>query len=195
MLGLILLGVFVVVGFWLMTVYNRLVASRNGYKNAFSQIDVQLQRRHDLIPNLVETAKSYMKHERETLEAVITARNSASGALRAVQADPTNAAGVQKLNAAEGVLGGLMSRFMAVVEAYPDLKANQNMAQLSSELSETEDQIAGARQTYNDEVLTYNNLREVFPNNLVAGAFSFSGAEFLKLDDEAARKPVKVSFS
>ena len=195
MTGLILLGVLVVAGIWGVMIYNRLVAGRNGYKNAFSQIDVQLQRRYDLIPNLVETAKGYMKHERETLEAVVAARNTAAGALRAAQANPASVEGIQKLAAADGALTGLMTRFTALAEAYPDLKANQNMVQLSQELSATEDRIAIARQTYNDEVLAYNNLREVLPNNFIAGPMGFTAAEFLKIESEAMRQPVKISFS
>ncbi len=188
---LMLLVAFVL---WIISIYNRLVTGRNGYQNAFSQIDVQLQRRYDLIPNLVETAKGYLKHERETLEAVIAARNSAASALKAAQADPGSASAIQNLGKAEGVLGGIMSRFMAVMEAYPDLKANENMMQLSEELTSTENRVAFARQAFNDAVLHYNNLREVFPNNVLAGFFQFTAAQFLELEEPDARKPVKVSF-
>lgn len=194
MAGLILLVVLGVIGIWAVMIYNRLVAGRNGFKSAFAQIEVQLQRRHDLIPNLVETAKGYLKHERETLEAVIAARNTAAGALKAAHADPTGAGTMQKVSAAEGALSGLMGRFMALVEAYPDLKANQTMAQLSSELSRTEDGIAASRETYNDTAMRYNNAREMFPNNLVSGPFGFGAAEYLKVETPEARAPVKVSF-
>ncbi|HEY0634548.1 MAG TPA: LemA family protein [Gammaproteobacteria bacterium] len=191
---LIFLGIFAVVVIYVIAIYNGLVALRNGFKNAFAQIDVQLQRRYDLIPNLVETAKGYMKHERETLEAVIQARNQAVSAARAVEADPTNAMAMRELGGAENALTGMLSRFLALAEAYPDLKANQNMAQLMEELSSTENKIAFARQAYNDAVMFYNNKRESFPSNVVAGAFSFSEAQLLELEDKEARKAVKVSF-
>lgn len=195
MIGLLVfLGIVAVVIFWLVAIYNGLVALRNGFKNAFAQIDVQLQRRYDLIPNLVETAKGYMKHERETLEAVIQARNQAVGAMHKVEADPTNAQAMRELGGAEAALGGMMSRFFALAEAYPDLKANQNMAQLQEELSSTENKISFARQAYNDAVMHYNNKRESFPDNIIAGAFSFSEAQLLELEDKEARKAVKVSF-
>lgn len=195
MIGLLVfLGIVAVVVFWLVAIYNGLVALRNGFKNAFAQIDVQLQRRYDLIPNLVETAKGYMKHERETLEAVIQARNQAVGAMHKVEADPTNAQAMRELGGAEAALGGMMSRFFALAEAYPDLKANQNMAQLQEELSSTENKISFARQAYNDAVMHYNNKRESFPDNVIAGAFSFSEAQLLELEDKEARKAVKVSF-
>lgn len=195
MIGLLVfLGIVAVVVFWLVAIYNGLVALRNAFKNAFAQIDVQLQRRYDLIPNLVETAKGYMKHERETLEAVIQARNQAVGAMHKVEADPTNAQAMRELGGAEAALGGMMSRFFALAEAYPDLKANQNMAQLMEELSSTENKISFARQAYNDAVMHYNNKRESFPDNIIAGAFSFSEAQLLELEDKEARKAVKVSF-
>lgn len=180
---------------FLVSVYNGLVTSRNGYKNAFSQIDVQLTRRHDLIPNLVEIAKGYIKHERETLEAVIQARNSAVSGLRAASADPGNAAAVQQLAAAENQLSGALGRLFALSEAYPDLKANTTMMQLSEELTSTENKVAFARQAYNDAVLGYNNQRDVFPNNLVAGMFAFGAASYLELDDPAKREVPRVSFS
>ena len=195
MIGLLIfLGVVALVAFYFIAIYNGLVTLRNQFKNAFAQIDVQLQRRYDLIPNLVETAKGYMKYERETLEAVIQARNQAAGAARAVEADPTNAQAMRELGGAEAALGGMLTRFFALAEAYPDLKANQNMAQLQEELSSTENKIAFSRQAYNDAVMNYNNRREIFPSNIIAGAFSFSEAQLLELEEKEARKPVKVSF-
>jgi LemA protein len=190
----IVLGIIVAFVVFLISIYNGLVTARNGFKNAFAQIDVQLQRRHDLIPNLVETAKGYIKHERETLEAVIAARNQAVAGLKAAAASPGDAGAMKQLGAAEGVLGAAMGRFMAVAEAYPDLKANQNMMQLSEELSSTENRVAFARQAYNDGVLTYNNKREVFPNNIVAGMFGFSPATALELETPEARAVPRVSF-
>src|SRR5512139_854705 len=195
MIGLLVfLGIVAVVVFYVIAIYNGLVSLRNQFKNAFAQIDVQLQRRYDLIPNLVETAKGYMKHERETLEAVIQARNQAVGAARAVEADPTNAQAMRDLSGAEAALGGMLTRFFALAEAYPDLKANQNMAQLMEELTSTENKISFARQAYNDAVMHYNNKRESFPDNIVAGGFSFQEAQLLELEDKEARKAVKVSF-
>jgi len=194
-MGLILLVVIVLVVVFFIAVYNGLVTARNGYKNAFSQIDVQLQRRYDLIPNLVETAKGYLKHERETLEAVIAARNQAVAGLKAAEAKPGDPQAMKQLQGAEGVLTGVMSRFMALAEAYPDLKANQNMMQLTEELSSTENRVAFARQAYNDAVMGYNNKREVFPNNLVAGSFGFGPAQMLELETPQARIAPKVSFT
>lgn len=195
MIGLLIfLGVVAVVIFYFVAIYNGLVTLRNQFKNAFSQIDVQLQRRYDLIPNLVETAKGYMKHERETLEGVIQARNQAVGAARAVKADPTDAQAMHDLAGAETALGGMLGRFFALAEAYPDLKANQTMGQLMEELSSTENRIAFSRQAYNDAVMLYNNKRESFPDNMIAGAFSFKEAQLLELEDKEARKAVKVSF-
>ena len=176
------------------TIYNRLVAGRNRYKNAFAQIDVQLTRRHDLIPNLVETAKGYIKHERETLEAVINARNIAVSGLKAAAADPTDPEAIRRLSEAEQGLSGALGRLFALSEAYPDLKANQNMMQLSEELTTTENKVAFARQAYNDSVMDYNTLRESFPNNFVAGWFAFKPAELLEIEDEAKREVPKVSF-
>lgn len=190
----ILLGVIVLVVIYLIVIYNGLVALRNRVKNGFSQIDVQLQRRYDLIPNLVETAKAYLKHERETLEAVITARNQAQAAANRAEADPTDAGAIRELATAEAALGGAMGHFFALAEAYPDLKANQNMMQLTEELSSTENRIAFSRQAYNDAVMTYNTKCESFPDNLVAGKFGFKQAELLELEDKEARKAVKVSF-
>jgi LemA protein len=175
-------------------IYNRLVAGRNRYKNAFAQIDVQLTRRHDLIPNLVETAKGYIKHERETLEAVVNARNAAVSGLKAAAEDPTDPAAMRRLAEAEQGLNGALGRLFALAEAYPDLKANQNMMQLSEELTTTENKVAFARQAYNDSVMDYNTLRESFPNNYVAGWFAFRAAELLEIEDESKREVPKVSF-
>jgi len=194
-MGWILLLIVVLVIVFFIAVYNGLVTARNGYKNAFSQIDVQLQRRYDLIPNLVETAKGYLKHERETLEAVIAARNQAVAGLKAAQAQPGDPQAMQQLQGAEGMLAGAMTRFMALAEAYPDLKANQNMMQLTEELSSTENRVAFSRQAYNDAVMAYNNRREVFPNNFVAGSFGFTPAQMLQLESPEARVAPKVSFS
>jgi LemA protein len=190
----IVLGIIVAFIVFLISIYNSLVTSRNGYKNAFAQIDVQLQRRHDLIPNLVETAKGYIKHERETLEAVIAARNTAVSSLKTAAASPGDPGAMKQLTSAEGALSGALGRLLAVAEAYPDLKANQNMMQLSEELSSTENRVAFARQAFNDSVMSYNNKREVFPNNLVAGAFGFNAAQSLELETPQARQAPKVSF-
>jgi LemA protein len=180
---------------WAIGIYNGLVTARNAYKNAFAQIDVQLTRRHDLIPNLVETAKGYMKHERETLEAVISARNAAMAGLKAAEANPGNPAAMQQLGLGEAQLSGALGRLFAVAEAYPDLKANQNMMQLSEELTSTENKVAFARQAYNDSVMGYNNRREVFPNNLLAGTFGFQPASLLEIEAPEKREAVKVSFT
>lgn len=180
---------------WVVGIYNRLVAGRNTFKNAFAQIDVQLTRRYDLIPNLVEVAKGYIKHERETLEAVIRARNSAVTDLKAAAADPGSAAAMQQLSGAEGQLGSVLGRLFALAEAYPDLKANQTMMQLSEELTSTENKVAFSRQAFNDAVLTYNNLREQFPGNLVAGMFTFQAAQLLEVATPEARVAPKVSFT
>ena len=191
---IVVVGLIAVVGLFAMGIYNGLVKLRNMYKNAFSQIDVQLKRRHDLIPNLVETAKAYMGHERETLEAVIAARNVASGAREAAAANPGDPAALAKLGQAEAGLGGVVGRLFAVAEAYPDLKANQNMMQLSEELTTTENKVAFSRQAYNDSVLAYNNKREVFPNNILAGMFGFSEAALFEIDVAAEREAPKVQF-
>ena len=175
--------------------YNKLVTLRNRFKNAFAQIDVQLKRRYDLIPNLVETAKTYMKHERETLEAVIAARNQAVTAEKSVAANPADAGAMRQLAGAEGILSGAMGRLFAVMEQYPDLKANQNMAQLSEELTSTENKVAFARQAYNDSVTTYNTKRESFPTNVLAGMFNFDEASLFEIEDPAAREAPKVSFT
>jgi LemA protein len=190
----ILLILLIGVIFYFISIYNGLVAGRNGYKNAFAQIDVQLTRRYDLIPNLVETAKGYMKHERETLEAVIAARNSAMAGLKAAAANPGDAAAVQQLSGAENQLTGALGRLMVVAEAYPDLKANQNMMQLSEELTTTENKVSFARQAYNDAVMSYNNAREMFPNSIVAGWKNFIAAELLQIDSPTKREAPKVSF-
>jgi LemA protein len=192
---LVALIVLAVAIFFAIGIYNRLVTSRNGFKNAFAQIDVQLTRRNDLIPNLVETAKGYLKHERETLEAVIAARNQAVSGLKAMAADPGNAAAATQLTGAEAGLSGALGKLFAVMEAYPDLKANANMMQLSEELTSTENRIAFARQAFNDAVLSYNNTREVFPNSLVSSWFAFLPAKMLDSPPPEKREPPKVSFS
>jgi LemA protein len=195
MTSLIVLGVIVLFAFYAISVYNGLVTSRNGYKNAFAQIDVQLTRRYDLIPNLVETAKGYMKHERETLEAVIQARNSAVSGLSAAKSNPGDPQAMQQLSGAENTLTQTLGRLFALSEAYPDLKANQNMMQLSEELTSTENKVAFARQAYNDSVMSYNNAREVFPSSVVANMFSFRPAQLLEIDAPEKREAVKVSFT
>ena len=192
--GTILLIIFVGLIFFGVSLFNRLVAARNGYKNAFAQIDVQLTRRHDLIPNLVETAKGYMAHEKETLEAVIQARNSAVSGLNAAKADPSNPEAMKNLGAAEQGLSGALGRLFALSESYPDLKANENMMQLSEELTTTENKVSFARQAYNDAVMMYNNLREQFPSNFIANWFQFTSAELLELEDEAMKQVPKVEF-
>jgi LemA protein len=191
---LIFLGVLAAIVVFVIAAYNRLVALRNRFKNAFAQIDVQLKRRYELIPNLVETARGYMKHERETLEAVIQARNAASQAEQKAAADPSDASAMRGLMGAEQVLTGAMGRFFALSEAYPDLKANQNMAKLQEELSTTENRIAFARQAFNDSVMLYNTGRETFPTNLIAGLFGFTEAQHLLIDDPAEREAPRVSF-
>ena len=174
--------------------YNGLVKSRNRYRTAFAQIDVQLKRRHELIPNLVETAKSYMKHERETLEAVIQARNAAETARSAATADPGNDASIQNLAAAESGLGGVLGRLFALSENYPELRSNENMLQLQEELTSTESKVAFARQAYNDSVMNFNNKLETFPSNFVANMFSFVPATLFEVSDDSERDAVKVEF-
>jgi LemA protein len=191
----IVLGLLVLVVLFLISVYNRLVTARNAFKNAFAQIDVQLTRRHDLIPNLVETAKGYLRHERDTLEAVIAARNTAVAGLKAAAADPGSASAVTQLAGAETALNGALGRLFALAEAYPDLKANQTMMQLSEELTSTENKVAFARQAYNDSVMGYNNARETFPNSVVAGMFGFEPATLLQIESPAMRAVPKVSFT
>ena len=194
---LILIAIVVVLALWAVGIFNGLVTARNAFRNAFSQIDVQLQRRFDLIPNLVETAKGYIKHERETLEAVIAARGAAMAGLSAAKASPGDPAAMAELANSQGVLNGALGRLMAVAEAYPDLKANQNMMQLSEELTSTENKVAFARQAFNDSVMAYNNKREVFPSSIFAGMFNFAPATLLEIpaDKQATvREAPKVQF-
>ncbi len=186
--------VILVVALWAIATYNGLVTQRNRFKNAYSQIDVQLQRRHDLIPNLVETAKGYLSHERETLERVIAARNQAVGAAKTVSADPSDAQAMSRLLAAEGQLTAGLSRLLAISESYPDLKANQTMAQLMEELSSTENKVAFARQAYNDGVMQYNTAREVFPASIIAGTFQFKEAMLYEVVDPTVKEAPKVKF-
>jgi LemA protein len=192
--SLIFLVVVVMAGFFLVSTYNRLVAYRNRYKNAFSQIDVQLKRRYDLIPNLVETAKAYLKHERETLEAVIHARNQAASAAGRAAAQPGTAAAMAGLATAEGALSGALGRLFALAESYPDLKANQTMAQLMEELTSTENRVSFARQAFNDSVMEYNTAREVFPNSVLAGMFDFQPAVLFEIENPAEKEAVRVAF-
>lgn len=196
MVGIIaLLAAALLIVFWAVGAYNRLVSMQNQFKNAFSQIDVQLKRRYDLIPNLVETARGYMKHERETLEAVILARNQAVSANAKAASDPANTQAVQLMGAAEGQLAASLGKMFALSEAYPELKANQNMMQLTEELTSTENRIAFARQAYNDGVMQYNTSREQFPSSLVAGMFAFKPAQLLQsTESPEERMAVKVSF-
>jgi LemA protein len=191
----IVLGLIVLLTLFVVGIYNGLITARNGYKNAFAQIDVQLTRRHDLIPNLVETAKGYLAHERNTLEAVITARNAAVTGLKAAAANPGDPAAVQNLATTENALSGALGRLFALAEAYPDLKANRNMMQLSEELTTTENKVAFARQAFNDAVMGYNNRREVFPNSIIAGMFNFQAAQQLEIESPAKREVPKVSFT
>ena len=193
---LILLAILAAVAFWAIAVYNGLVTSRNGYKNAFAQIDVQLQRRFDLIPNLVETAKGYLKHERETLDAVISARSAAQSGLTAAKANPGDPEAMATLAAAQGQLNAGLGRLLAIAEAYPDLKANQNMMQLTEELTSTENKVAFARQAFNDAVMGFNNKREVFPSSVIAGMFNFPAATQLAIpaDRPEMREAPKVQF-
>jgi LemA protein len=190
----IALAVVVVVVVWAIAIYNGLVTLRNRFKNAFSQIDVQLKRRYDLIPNLVESVKGYMAHERGTLEAVIKARGSAVSAAQAASAKPGDPAAMQALGQAEGDLGGALGRLLAVFEQYPDLKANQNVLGLQEELTSTENKIAFARQAYNDAVMEYNTRIESFPDNVFAGMFAFRQAELYQVEAPEEKAPVKVSF-
>ncbi len=192
---LITLGaIALIVVLWAVSAYNRLVTLRQRFKNAFAQIDVQLKRRYDLIPNLVETAKGYLKHERETLEAVISARNAAQDASKAAAANPDDSGAVQGLLAAETLLGGAMTRFMALAEAYPDLKANQNMMQLTEELTSTENKVAFARQAYNDAVTGYNTARETFPTVIISNNLGFKEAILFEIENPAEKAAPKVSF-
>jgi LemA protein len=196
MTTLIILSVIVIILIaWVVSIYNKLVALRNRFKNAFAQIDVQLKRRYDLIPNLVEIAKSYMKHERETLEAVIQARNQAQQAEKQAAAQPDDPDAMKNLMGAEQTLTGSLGKLFALSENYPDLKANQNMMQLSEELSSTENKIAFARQAFNDSVMNYNTYREQFPNTVFAGMFGFNQAQEFIIENEAEREAPKVSFN
>lgn len=192
-LGIAVVGL-ILLALWIMSIYNRLVTLKNRFKNGFAQIDVQLKRRYDLIPNLVETAKGYLKHERETLEAVITARNQAAQAASTAASDPGNPGAVQALAGAETALTGTLGRFFALSEAYPDLKANANMMQLNEELTSTENKVAFARQAFNDAVTSYNTQREIFPSNVFAGMFGFKEAELFEVKDEVVKEAPKVSF-
>jgi LemA protein len=194
--GWIVLGIVLALVIWAIMIYNGLVALRNRFKNAFSQIDVQLKRRYDLIPNLVETVKGYMAHERNTLEAVIRARGDALGASQRAAAAPGDPAAMRGLAQAEGVLGGALGRLMAVFEQYPELKANQNVLALQEELTSTENKIAFARQAFNDSVMEYNTRRESFPDGIFAGMFRFDAAELMQSTESAEeRKAPKVSFT
>ena len=191
----IVLGVVVALAFWAISVFNRLVALRNRFKNAFAQIDVQLKRRYDLIPNLVEAAKGYLTHERQTLEAVIAARGAAVTASQRAAAAPGEPAAMSGLAQAEGALGGALGRLLAVFENYPDLKANQNVLQVQEELTSTENKVAFARQGYNDSVMVYNTQRETFPDSIFAGLFGFTEAMLLEATESAEeRKAPKVKF-
>jgi LemA protein len=195
-IGIIVAVIVVLLLLWIVTGYNGLVRGRNGYKNAFAQIDVQLQRRFDLIPNLVETAKAYMAHERQTLEAVTNARAAAVAGLQGAQANPGDPVAMQKLAQTQGALTSALGRFTATAEAYPDLKANQNMMQLSEELTSTENRVAFARQAYNDSVMSYNNRRQSFPGSVIAGMFHFDPAAQWEIapDKPETREAPKVQF-
>jgi LemA protein len=190
----ILLAIIVGGVLWAVSIYNQLVNLRNGVKNAFAQIDVQLTRRYDLIPNLVEAVKGYMKHERETLEAVISARTRAVQGLKAASAHPESAAAIRELSGAESALSSALGRLFALSESYPDLKADSNMMQFQEELTTTENRVAFARQAFNDAVMSYNNSRENFPNNLIANSFAFDAAAFLQIETEDKRQVPQVSF-
>ena len=193
---MVLLAVLVALAFYVIGIFNRLVALRNRFQNAFAQIEVQLKRRYDLIPNLVETAKGYLKHERETLESVIAARNAAANSLAAAAADPGNAGAMRSLGGAEGALSGALGRLNVVMEAYPDLKANQNMMQVSEELISTENKVGFARQAFNDQVMAYNTYKQSFPQNMLAGVFGHGAdASLLEFEDSAQIQAApKVSF-
>lgn len=192
---LVINGVVILLIIYFLSIYNKLVRLRNRFKNAFAQIEVQLQRRYDVIPNLVETARGYMKHERDTLEAVIDARNQAMGAMKQVEVKPGDLVATQSLANAEGLLTGALGRLFALAEAYPDLKANETMMQLSEELTSTENKVAFARQAYNDAVMNYNTDRESFPDMVIANAFGFNEAALLELETPEARLAPKVSFT
>lgn len=197
-IGLVLLGIIVLVAFFVLIfvigAYNALVTLRNRYKNAYSQIDVQLKRRYDLIPNLVETAKGYLQHERGTLEAVIAARNAAATANTRAAQNPGDPSAMKEVSTAESALSGVMGRLFALAEAYPDLKANTTMMTLMEELTSTENKVSFARQAYNDSVMTYNTRREVFPTNIIAGSFNFGPAELFVIDKPEQKEAPKVAF-
>ena len=190
----IFFGLLLLLAFWAIALYNGLIGKRNRFRNAFAQIEVQLQRRYDLIPNLVETAKGYMSHEKDTLEAVIAARNQAMGAMQAAAAAPGDSNAMANLASAEAGLGGVLGRLMAVAEAYPDLKANQNMMAVQEELTSTENKVAFARQAFNDAVTAFNTARETFPAVLIAGMLGFKEAMLFEVDDASARTAPKVNF-
>jgi LemA protein len=192
---IVTLVILAAVVLYVISMYNNLVSSRNRVRNAFSQIDVQLTRRYDLIPNLIEAVKGYMSHERNTLEAVINARNAAVAGLKKAAADPSNAEAIKGLAAAEASLGGTLGRLFALAEAYPDLKASQNMQQFQEELTSTENKVAFARQAFNDTVLSYNNACQSFPGNLIANGFAFKAAEYLEIEQPEKRAVPKVSFN
>ncbi len=192
---LITLGIVVAIVVWGIVMYNNLVGRRNRVRNAFSQIDVQLTRRYDLIPNLIESVKGYMSHERGTLEAVVAARNAASAGLRRAAADPSDPEAIKELAAAETTLGGTLGRLFALAEAYPDLKASQNMRDFQEELTSTENKVAFARQAFNDAVLSYNNTCQGFPSSLIANNFKFKPAEYLEIEQAEKRAAPKVSFT
>ena len=191
----ILLLIVLIIGGMAVGIYNRLVTLRNEFKNQFSQIDVQLKRRHDLIPNLVETAKGYMAHERGTLDEVVAARNGAASARQQASVDPTDSNAVAKVAAAEGMLTQSLGKLFAVAEAYPDLKANQTMLQLQTELTDTENRVSTSREAYNEAVRNYNTQREIFPNSLIAGIFNFAPASLFEITDPGDREVPKVSFT
>ena len=190
----IFFGLLLLLAFWAIALYNGLIGKRNRFRNAFAQIEVQLQRRYDLIPNLVETAKGYMSHEKDTLEAVIAARNQAMGAMQAAAAAPGDSNAMANLASAEAGLGGVLGRLMAVAEAYPDMKANQNMMAVQEELTSTENKVAFARQAFNDAVTVFNTARETFPAVLIAGLLGFKEAMLFEVDDASARTAPKVNF-
>lgn len=191
---LVIGGIILVILFWGIAIYNQLVALRNRFKNAFAQIDVQLQRRYDLIPNLVTTAKEYMQYEKETLTKVIEARNQAKTAAEVAAKHPDDNDAMKKLVSAETVLGASMGKFFALAENYPDLKANQTMQQLMEELTSTENKVGFARQAFNDAIMVYNTYRDQFPNNIIAGPFGFTAAEFFEVTKPEAKEAVQVSF-
>jgi len=192
---LIILGIIGVFVFYVIGMYNRLIELKNRFINAFAQIDVQLQRRYDLIPNLVETAKGYMQHEQKTLTMIIEARNQAKTAAATVAQSPANSPAMELLNAAETGLTAQMGRFFALAESYPDLKANQTMQQLMEELSSTENKISFARQAFNDAIMLYNTARQVFPSSIIAEMFNFEPAKHFEIENKEAKEPVKVSFT